>query len=83
MITVSDNAREKLLTLMKESGEHVNYVRVGVKSGGCSGLSYDLDLDSKILDTDKLFEHNEINYLWSKFLQSRNLSYFLHRLISN
>ena len=66
MITVSDNAREKLLSLMKESGEHVNYVRVGVKSGGCSGLSYDLDLDSKMLDTDKLFEHNEIKLLVDK-----------------
>ena len=66
MITVSDNAREKLLSLMKESGEHINYVRVGVKSGGCSGLSYDLDLDSKMLDTDKLFEHNEIKLLVDK-----------------
>ena len=66
MITVSDNAREKLLSLMKESDENVNYVRVGVKSGGCSGLSYDLDLDSKMLDTDKLFEHNEIKLLVDK-----------------
>lgn len=66
MITVSDNAREKLLSLMKESGENVNYVRVGVKSGGCSGLSYNLDLDSKMLDTDKLFEHNEIKLLVDK-----------------
>ncbi len=66
MITVSNNAREKLLSLMKESGENVNYVRVGVKSGGCSGLSYDLDLDSKMLDTDKLFEHNEIKLLVDK-----------------
>ena len=48
---------------MKESDENVNYVRVGVKSGGCSGLSYNLDLDSKMLDTDKLFEHNEIKLL--------------------
>ncbi|RPG58058.1 MAG: iron-sulfur cluster assembly accessory protein [Flavobacteriales bacterium TMED191] len=66
MITVSNNAREKLLSLMRESGENVNYVRVGVKSGGCSGLSYDLDLDSKMLDTDKLFEHNEIKLLVDK-----------------
>ena len=66
MITVSDNARKKLLSLMKESGENVNYVRVGVKSGGCSGLSYNLDLDSKMLDSDKLFEHNEIKLLVDK-----------------
>ena len=66
MITVSDNAREKLLSLMKEGDKKVNYVRVGVKSGGCSGLSYELDLDSKMLDTDKLFEHNEIKLLVDK-----------------
>ena len=66
MITVSDNARKKLLSLMKEGDEKANYVRVGVKSGGCSGLSYDLDLDSKMLDTDKLFEHNEIKLLVDK-----------------
>ena len=35
-------------------------MRVGVTSGGCSGLSYSLDFDSQILSSDKLFEHNEI-----------------------
>ena len=54
MITISNNAKEKLLSLMGEHDEKKDYVRVGVKSGGCSGLSYNLDFDSKMLESDKL-----------------------------
>ena len=60
MVIISDGAKKKLLSLMKESGEKCEYVRVGVNSGGCSGLSYSLDFDSKTLPTDKVFEHNNI-----------------------
>jgi iron-sulfur cluster assembly protein len=66
MITVSNNAKEKLLSLMSKHAEQKDYVRVGVKSGGCSGLSYNLDFDSKMLENDKLFEHNEIKLLVDK-----------------
>ena len=51
---------------MSKHAEKKDYVRVGVKSGGCSGLSYNLDFDSKMLDNDKLFEHNEIKLLVDK-----------------
>ena len=51
---------------MNKQGEKKDYVRVGVKSGGCSGLSYNLDFDSNMLESDKLFEHNEIKLLVDK-----------------
>jgi len=60
MVIVSDTAKTKLMALM---GEGSKYVRVSVSSGGCSGLSYNLDFDSKKSETDKLFEHNEIKLL--------------------
>ena len=43
MIKVSDTAKQKVVTLMTEDGfdASTDYVRVGVKSGGCSGLSYE------------------------------------------
>ncbi len=63
MVIVSDSAKEKLLALMKEAGNVSEYVRVGVASGGCSGLSYNLDFDSKTLPNDKIFEHNGIKLL--------------------
>ena len=51
---------------MSKHAEKKDYVRVGVKSGGCSGLSYNLDFDSKMLENDKLFEHNGIKLLVDK-----------------
>ena len=50
MIKVSDTAKKKVVELMKDDGfdANVDFIRVGVKSGGCSGLSYDLTFDNKI-----------------------------------
>ena len=47
---------------MNEDGFDPNsdFVRVGVKSGGCSGLSYDLKFDNDQKDGDKEFESNGI-----------------------
>ena len=64
MVVISDAAKNKLLLLMQEQGDSSKqYVRVGVTAGGCSGLSYNLDFDSKVLETDKLFKNNDINLI--------------------
>ena len=62
MINVSDKAKNKIKLLMNEDGFDPNsdFVRVGVKSGGCSGLSYDLKFDNDQKDGDKEFESNGI-----------------------
>ncbi len=68
MIKVSDTAKQKVIALMQEDGfSAVNdYVRVGVKSGGCSGLSYDLTFDKAQKEDDKLFEENGIKLIVDK-----------------
>ena len=43
-----------------------DYVRVGVKSGGCSGLSYDLKFDKTKNDEDKIFVDNGITIIVEK-----------------
>lgn len=43
-----------------------DYVRVGVKSGGCSGLSYELKFDKAVEETDKLFEDNQVRIIVDK-----------------
>ena len=65
MIKVSDTAKQKVLQLMEEDGFNYkkDYIRVGVKSGGCSGLSYDLKFDNTKQETDKLFEANGVKIL--------------------
>jgi len=50
MIRVAETAKEKVAMLMREEGfdPSNDFVRVGVKSGGCSGLSYDLKFDHQL-----------------------------------
>ena len=68
MIKVSETAKQKVSVLMQEEGfDPINdYVRVGVKSGGCSGLSYDLNFDKKQRDEDRLFEDNNVKIVVDK-----------------
>ena len=50
MIKVSDTASKKIIDMMNDDGFDASrdYVRVGVKSGGCSGLSYELKFDKEL-----------------------------------
>ena len=68
MIKVSDTAKKKVVQLMTEDGFNAltDFVRVGVKSGGCSGLSYDLTFDNKKEDSDKVFEENNVKIIVDK-----------------
>ena len=68
MIKVSPNAQEKVSQLMREEGFNPtqDFVRVGVKSGGCSGLSYELSFDDTKSDQDRLFEDNQVKILVDK-----------------
>ena len=62
MIKVSDTAKSRITQLMTDEGYNVvqDFVRVGVKSGGCSGLSYELKFDHVLGDDDKLFEDKQV-----------------------
>ena len=67
MITVSDNAKNQAIKLMSEdSSPEGSFIRVGVKGGGCSGLTYDLTFDHIINDNDKEFEDKGVKIVWEK-----------------
>ena len=68
MIKVSKSARKKVIQLMEEDGFSPvqDFVRVGVKSGGCSGLSYELTFDKSKAEKDRLFEDNKVKILVDK-----------------
>lgn len=68
-ITVSDRAAQRIKEIQKE--QHLSddaRLRVGVVSGGCSGLTYDLNFDSQSDDSeapgeDQEFRDNGINLI--------------------
>jgi iron-sulfur cluster assembly protein len=61
-IYITDKAKEKVQSLMAESGVSTSdhFVRVGVAGGGCSGLSYKLDFDNELKPMDQEFEDKGI-----------------------
>jgi len=68
MIKVSDIAKKKVVEMMNDDGfdAATDFVRVGVKSGGCSGLSYDLKFDKKKSEDDKVFVDNDVKIIVDK-----------------
>jgi iron-sulfur cluster assembly protein len=61
MITVSSKAKEYIGQIMADQkAETGTFLRVGVKSGGCSGLEYQMQLDTAQKDGDQVFEDNGV-----------------------
>ncbi|HUW01573.1 MAG TPA: iron-sulfur cluster insertion protein ErpA [Acidimicrobiales bacterium] len=52
MITLTDEAAEKVENLILAEGEDGLALRVAVRPGGCSGFSYEMFFDSDIADDD-------------------------------
>ena len=52
MITLTDSAASKVAQLLEAEGATEMALRVAVKSGGCSGFSYDMYFDSDIASDD-------------------------------
>lgn len=56
-IALTEKAIKEVKKLMAENQIPENYgLRIGVKGGGCSGLSYTLGFDEEIKDGDKIIE---------------------------
>ena len=58
MVTISEKALNHVINLMMEGGmsPETHNLRVGVKGGGCSGLSYTMDFDDTITNMDEVVE---------------------------
>lgn len=68
IFTISESAQKKLQELILEDKTITpnHFLRVGVKGGGCSGLSYDMTFDNKINEGDHNFEYNNIKVVIDK-----------------
>src|SRR5438552_781898 len=59
MIEISEGAARKIRTLMAKQGIHEGGLRVGVKGGGCSGLSYTFSWEKQPRTGDEVIEGPE------------------------
>ena len=68
MVTISKTAVEKLNEVMIEEGisPETHNLRVGVLGGGCSGLSYEMDFDDVVEESDTLVELETFNVVINK-----------------
>lgn len=57
-ISISPEAAEHVSHFAKMSGKSDSHLRVGVKGGGCSGLTYVLDLVDEFPEDDKIVEEH-------------------------
>lgn len=61
MIFVSDSAKQQIDDIKSKNQLGKDYfVRVSVTSGGCSGLSYNMDFDNESQPEDQVFEDNGV-----------------------
>ena len=77
-IEISDNAVKKINTLVAQQQKDGQGLRVKVVGGGCSGLSYKMDLDVQ-RDGDRVFERDSAKVLVDRksfiYLRGTELDY--------
>ena len=56
VITLSDNAANRIKEIMSNNETKSIGVRVGVKSGGCAGMSYIMEYAKEVNPTDEIIE---------------------------
>ncbi len=62
MLFISDTAKERIEKILTSEGKSTveHFVRVTVTSGGCSGLTYNMEFDNESQPNDQVFEDKGI-----------------------
>jgi len=58
-VTLTQSAVDEITKLMNNQSDPNKYLRIGVKGGGCSGMSYLLGFENKT-EKDELYEIEDI-----------------------
>jgi iron-sulfur cluster assembly protein len=73
-IRVTEKAQKEIKKIMNDNNVPESYgLRVGVKGGGCSGLTYTLNFDETSKEGDSIIESNDIKI----FVDGKSLFYLL------
>ena len=73
-ITITEKAKDEILRIMQANNVPANYgLRVGVKGGGCSGLTYTLNFDENEKPGDTIIESENLKL----FIDGKSLFYLM------
>ena len=62
-IVVTKNAVRRLKGVMKSDKKAKYFLRMSVEGGGCSGMTYKMDVDKKQKEFDKVFKSNGLTVI--------------------
>ena len=71
MLQLTEQAAARIREIMRDNGLTEGGLRVGVQGGGCSGLSYNLALDTEQRPGDRVFEQGGVKV----FVDMKSLLY--------
>ena len=63
LITLTESAAQKVKSMMEKEGKQGFALRVGVVTGGCAGLSYDMRFQKTPYENDKIFEQHGLKVI--------------------
>ena len=63
IITLSDNAAQRIKEIMANAKDSLIGVRIGVKSGGCAGMSYVMEYAKSSNSNDEVIEDKGVKVL--------------------
>ena len=63
VIKISDNAVDRIKKIMSEAENQTIGVRIGVKSGGCAGMSYVMEYATDIKPNEEIIEEKGVKVL--------------------
>ena len=63
VMTLTDAAAARVQEVVANSGGEIVGLRVGVKNGGCAGMSYTMELAQAIASTDEIIEDKGVRVL--------------------
>ena len=83
-LAITENAVKQVKSLIDAQKLENVYLRMGVKGGGCSGLSYSLEFDNEIGPHDKTFDIDGVQVVCDKksylYLNGTTLDYVMQGL---
>ena len=74
MINLTKSAKNKIFDLTESNDLDKPFIKISVKAGGCSGLSYDLSFDDKIKEDDEEFSDKGVKIV----TETKSLLYIMN-----